>query len=70
MQGQYLVMVGAIALTLTLGANSAPNVLTSPSTADFEAATLAWYGIPNFVATVLNKSIEALVDFFKLETYF
>ena len=54
-----LVMVGAIALTLIFGAKSAATDLVRPSTADFAVATLAWNGIPSFVATVLNNTIEA-----------
>ena len=59
------VTVGAIALTRISGANSAPNDLVTPSTADFAAAMLAWKGIPNFAATVLKSRIEGLFPFLR-----
>ena len=52
------VIVGAIALTLILGAKSAATDFVSPSIADLAVATLAWKGIPRDVATVLNKTID------------
>jgi hypothetical protein len=54
------VMVGAIAFT-QFDASSA-NDFTSPSTPAF-AVVLAWNGIPNFTATVLNNRIDGLVPF-------
>ena len=63
------VTVGAIALIRMLGANSAPNDLTSPSTAAFEVAILAWKGIPKAAATVLNKTTDGCCPCFKTPKY-
>jgi hypothetical protein len=46
----------------TVDASSAPNDFTSPTPA-FAVAILAWNGIPNFTATVLNNRIDGLVPF-------
>jgi hypothetical protein len=46
------------------------NDFTSPSTPAFAVAILAWNGIPNFTATVLNNRIDGLVPFFKTGRYF
>ena len=59
------VKLGAIQLTLTLGANSAAKAKVRPSTAPFADETIAWFGKPCFTATVENKTIEPLF-FFKL----
>jgi hypothetical protein len=46
------------------------NDFTSPSTPAFAVAILAWNGIPNFTATVLNNRIDGLVPFLRLVDIF
>ena len=56
---------GAITLTLIFGANSAAKDLARPSIAPLDKATLEWKGIPFETATVLRKTILALIEFDK-----
>ena len=53
-----LVRLGAIALTLTLGAHSAARDFVNPSTAPLAADITEWFGKPWPVATVENKTTE------------
>ena len=49
---------GDIQFTLMFGAHSAAKDIVIPFIADLTIDVEQWYGIPNFVATVLNKTIE------------